>query len=298
MNMTRFLTLIIILCSTVLAGNAAENRPDTVLSVKDVNQVSITDGHDGLKVTIKGNGDDESQLYTFEEKYSKNVKLKSRQWNEHGIIRLTNNIHGTSKDDIIVSGLCFGMVNAIGAPSQAGFELGKSWEISMVNMLAYRRAITQTSYFSIGFGMDWRTYRNSKGTTRFGIDDNGKVVCGAFQEGCRPEGSQIKVVRAGFPIMWQQYLGNSKSSFQIGAILNMTTHASVKSKWTNEAGNSIEEYNGNLNTRFFTVDIMGTFMFNKWIGIYGRWTPQSVLRTSGNASPKFSTLSFGLTTLF
>ena len=72
----------------------------------------------------------------------------------------------------------------------------------------------------------------------------------------------------------------------------------MSSKWVNEAGNEVKEYNGDINTRFFTVDLIGVYKFNNWIGVYGRWTPQSVLRTSGNASPDFSSLSFGITTLF
>lgn len=275
---------------------ANENRPDTIMSINNPDTITITDSREAMKIVVKGNDADENFRYTFEEKYSDNVKIKSNEWIDYGAIRIGNK-NCDSKDDIIISGLCIGLVNANGAPAQAGFELGKSWEISLVNMLAYRRRIAARSFLSIGFGMDWRTYRNSKGNTRFMLDDQGKVMCGAFPEGVQARGSQIKVVRAGFPIMWHQNIGR-RANFKLGVILNMTTHASMSSKWVNEAGNEVKEYNGDINTRFFTVDLIGVYKFNNWIGVYGRWTPQSVLRTSGNASPDFSSLSFGITTLF
>lgn len=293
--MKRILFTAFLVCMASMATFAHENEADTVLSVKNAGNIVITEGPDGMTVTVKGSDADENYTSTFEEKYSKNVKVKSRQWYDGRAFRLGSS---KSKNDIITGGLCFGMVNAFGAPSQAGFELGKSFEISLVDMISYRRKISEKSYLSIGFGMDWRTYRNSKGTTQFMLDDNGKVVCGSFPEGVKPEGSQIKIVRVGFPIMWRQDLGDTKSSLRFGVILNMTSHASLKSKWTNEHGNKVEQYNGDLNTRFFTVDLMAAYMFNRWIGVYGRWTPQSVLRTSGNNSPKFTTLSFGLATFF
>lgn len=282
------------LCIAALTTYAKDNQSDTILSVQNAKNITITENADGMKVVVKGNGDDDKYVSVFEEKYSKNVKLKSNAWNDFSSVSLNSIKGGYSSDDLVINGFCLGLVNANGAPSQAGFELGKSWEISLVNMIAYRHMFNSRTGISIGFGMDWRTYRNSKGTTRFMLDDAGKVVCGAFPEGVKPEGSQIKVVRVGFPIMWNQRIGSS-SSFQLGAILNMTSHASVKSSWVSESGNRVNQYDGDINTRFFTVDLMGIYKFNRWVGIYGRWTPQSVLRASNNASPKFSTLSFGLT---
>ncbi len=295
--MKHILFVAIAVCMASIASFAQESKTDTVLSVQNANNIIITESPDGMRVTVKGKDADENYVSTFEEKYSKNVKIKSRQWYDRSPIKFGNNENSTGKNDIVMSGLCFGMVEALGAPSGAGFELGKSFEISWLEMLAYRRKISSRSYLSIGFGMDWRTYRNSKGTTQFMLDENGKVVCGSFPEGVKPEGSQIKIVRVGFPIMWRQDVGR-KSAVKFGVILNMTSHASLKSKWVNEQGNKVEQYNGNLNTRFFTVDLMATYQFTSWIGLYGRWTPQSALKTSGNNSPKFSTLSFGITTLF
>jgi len=296
--MKHILFFTLALCLSAFVAKANGTDPDTVLSVKNANNVIIVESPEGMKVTVKGNDSDEGYQSTFEEKYTKNVKVKSSQWFDRGAIRLGNDRGSSCKDDIITGGFCVGMVEALGAPGKAGFELGKSFEISFVNMLAYRRKICENSYLSIGFGMDWRTYRNSKGTTQFMLDDGGKVVCGSFPNGTIPEGSQIKVVRAGFPVMWHQYLGNSKSNIKLGVIFNMTTHASLKSKWMSEQGNKVEQYDGDINTRFFTIDLMAIYKFNNWIGVYGRWTPQSVLRTSGNNSPEFSSLSFGISTLF
>lgn len=295
--MKHILFAAVAVCMASFAVFAQENKTDTVLSVQNANNIIITESPAGMRVTVKGKDSDENYVSTFEEKYSKNVKIKSRQWYDRSPIKIGYDVTKPNKNDIVSSGLCFGMVEALGAPSGAGFELGKSFEISWLEMIAYRRMIRPGSYLSIGFGMDWRTYRNSKGTTQFMLDDNGKVVCGTFPDGVKPEGSQIKIVRVGFPIMWRQDVGR-KSALKFGVILNMTSHASLKSKWVNEQGNKVEQYNGDLNTRFFTVDLMASFQFTPWIGIYGRWTPQSALKTSGNNSPKFSTLSFGLTTLF
>ncbi len=296
--MKHILFFALALCLSAFVAQANGTEPDTVMSIENANNVIIVESPEGMKVMVKGKDSDEGYQSTFEEKYTKNVTVTSNQWLEHGAIRLGHGGDSSSKDDIITGGLCLGMVEALGAPGKAGFELGKSFEISSVNMLAYRRKICENSYLSIGFGMDWRTYRNSKGTTRFMLDDGGKVVCGSFPKGTIPEGSQIKVVRAGFPVMWHQCFGKSQSNIKLGVIFNMTTHASLKSTWISEEGNKVKQYDGDLNTRFFTIDLIAMYKFNNWIGVYGRWTPQSVLRTSGNNSPEFSSLSFGISTLF
>ncbi len=291
------LSLFVIVSAIMATG---QTPGDTILSVRNANTVIVSEGPQGIKVTVKGNEADPEYVSTFEEKYqSGDAIVKSKQWINYLPWGKGNSWEEKffKHDDITVGGLCVGFVKGLDAPAGLGLEMGKSFEISLLNMLAWRHRLSRRSYLSVGFGMDWRTYRNSKGTAQFVLNDEGKVTYGQFPDGVRAEGSQLKIVRAGFPVMWEQYLWKG-FSVSAGVVLNMTTHASIKSKWVNEAGNKVEQYNGDLNTRFFTVDVIGMVRFCPWLGVYARWTPQSALRSASGVSPSFSTLSTGLVTLF
>ena len=110
--------LVIATISLLVAAGAIfanENRPDTIMSINNPDTITITDSREAMKIVVKGNDADENFRYTFEEKYSDNVKIKSNEWIDYGAIRIGNK-NCDSKDDIIISGLCIGLVNANGAP--------------------------------------------------------------------------------------------------------------------------------------------------------------------------------------
>lgn len=203
---------------------------------------------------------------------------------------------GNDRWSITSNNLGFGLISAQKAPRCMGLEMGKSWEISWLDMLAVEYRPIRYGTLIMGVGMDWRNFKTSDGSARF-YSDGGNVTYGPFQDGVTPVNSRLKVTTLGLSLRWRQSTGvrfpwGGRMNFEAGAIFNLTTHASLKTRWKDADGNEVEEYNKGLNYRRFTVDLYGRVAFCRWASVYVRYSPMSVLRKGG--SPEFYPLSTGI----
>ena len=287
---------ILALAMLAAASMSAQEAADTVLHVNNANRVYIQQNSEGLKIKVDGTSSDSSFTTEYSEVYDGDYAVESKVL--FGFKRFSKRKDSFWKnDDITINGFGFGMVATPGGTEAAGFEVGKSFEFTWLNMLAWVHRFSRNGYLSIGAGMNWRNYRNSRGTVMFTADELGDAVMSRFPDGASSCASQIKVVRFGFPILWQQRFLRDKSLW-IGPIINLTTHATAKSTWTDPATGHKQQSCRNINTRLCTIDLYAQLNFAQHFGVYWRWTPQSVLKTPTTDTPKFTGMSFGITTLF
>jgi hypothetical protein len=290
--MKRYIFSIMALLTMAQMMHAADSQAaDTLFHTTNASQVVITESKNGVQFEVKGE-DSDSTSFTYSQEYSANATIKSHQ----GVVKTVYK-ESPYRWDMSFGGLCLGFVSA--PNSGVDIEPTKSFEISLLRLLAVKYSLPGSfNNFTFGLGWAWRNYRTTTGT-RF-IENDRIVTTGAYPENTTPRFSRIQTFTLQFPLMYEQYMpfkgiNNSSASISFGAVGCWNTNASIKSAWTDKGNVKIEESAKKINHRKFTVDYIAVFKFMPGTGFYLRYSPSSVL--TGAVSPKFSSLSFGVTFL-
>lgn len=277
---------------TAMAANAQNTeKSDTVLSVNNAKNIIIIEEKSGIKVVVKGTESDSTYTSTFVQPYSDNAMVRTHQTFRQ--FRQPNGSHWIS------GGLYFGFVTAPGSPKSIGLEMGKSYEIGMLNAVGYKFSDRNNdNRLSIGIGFSWKNYRTTK-NARFSPTDANGIDISTYPEGGRAKYSRLKSFSLSLPVIYERSLikkGKKPAlTLSAGAILNWNSHASLSTAWINEDGNEVEQKTNHIGHRKFTVDFIGIVNY-KSMGIYARYCPQSFLHSG--KGPDFRTFSTGLIFLY
>ncbi len=248
-------------------------RPDTVRIVESASGVTVTIGEAGSSAVIESPFD-EGRLN------------RSHRGFTFGKTR-------TGHFEVFMQGPMFGFVGTPGAPDGMGVEMGKSFEIGVLDLLGfkYHRHAWEVS---LGFGIDWRNYRATRGTVF--TADNGRVGLSLFPQDVTPRFSRLKIFSLQFPILYGLRLGRAAGHaawLHLGPVLCLNTHGSAKTSWREPGEDRTSTVTSNsIGQRKFTVDFIGTLSLGS-IGVYLRYSPYKVLTSAG--APEFRSLSTGLT---
>lgn len=269
---------------------------DTIMVAPGPSRAIITESPSGLKVIVSGLSGDSITENVYVQPYAPNASVKSDQYTNTGVeTTFSDGVIGVkSKNshwEVVTGGFGLGFVYPKGQPAGLGLQWNKSLEISWVNALAVRYR-HKTISLSLGLGFDWRNYKITTSGHGLGINSEGGITTRPYPENTHSPSSRIKVFSLGLPLLYTQKIPKTTLSVTVGGILNFNTHASLKAWYTNVDGNHVEEYSGHLNHRRITFDAFGALNLYKGIGLYVRYSPQSVLQ--GHSSPQFSPLSAGL----
>ncbi|MCM1449999.1 MAG: hypothetical protein NC082_06625 [Clostridiales bacterium] len=280
---------------TMLASSSTEHS-DTLIHISKMSNVIISESESGITVKVD-NCDNNGETTILIADYNKNSTVSTNQHQSrfHELtfnscaIGLKSNHHW----DCVTGGFNIGLVNAVGQPADMGLQWSKSFEIGWVNAIALRYNYKKFS-ISLGLGFDWRNYKMT-GSSHYMVKDisNG-IALKPYEENNKPGFSRIKVFSLGFPLLCSQKIPGTTISVTAGAILNLNTHVSLLSKYLNKEGNEVEEY-ADIKHRRVSYDLYGAIKLYKNIGLYIRYSPQSVLKST---SPfQFKPMSVGLTFL-
>lgn len=281
---------IIILASVLSLGVAAraEEKTTTIVGARSV---LITENADGMETVI----DAGNPVYYFSQKYVDAGEVAVSHMSRSGVSLIGySNIAPQSsvKWNLTCGGLGFGFCSALSAPSAAGIEMGKSFEVSWFHIIALEATNRFGNAFSFGIGLDWRNYRTTLGGG-FMVNDGHVDLMANPEEDVRL--SRIKICSLQFPLLYTQNLpfGITKSSMAIsfGPIFNFNTHASVLTSWRDSAAMSEYKAEG-INVRKFTIDLFASVSFCKGFRVYARYSPYNTL--TGNYPMNFQSLSTGV----
>lgn len=262
------------LLSLAAAAATAQEPADTLMRATDVDVV-ITESAAGLRIDATG---DDIEL-THTERYPDNATIHSTQ----SRLRIPSaRLAGNSRVswDLVSSTLMFGFSGTTGAPEALDLEMGKSLEIDWLNVLALRcdiRAIR--SSVSVGIGFGWRNYRTTTGM-RLVQPDGGAISYTPFADDVTPKYSRLKVFSLSVPVFYTfrfslpriKHLG-----LQFGPIVNFNTHASIENRWLDADGRKQTQSIKAPGQRRVSVDLYAALRFCDAVGIYVRYSPQSVL---------------------
>lgn len=284
-------------CCAMAQGKTGQaEKNDTIAVVSTPSSVIITETPSGLTLDVTEKENSHRSTIVIAD-YSENATVSSNQsTRKFQLFSLSSSYDAreckSGRWSVISNGLNIGLVRSLDQPQDLGLQWSKSFELSWVNTIAVKYSY-KTASVSLGIGLDWRNYNMTARSHRMIHDAATGISVAPYPEGSTPGNSRIKVFSLGFPLLYTQRIPGTTLALTAGGILNVNTHASLKTTYKNSLGNSVEEYAEGISRRKVSFDIYGAVYLYHGIGIYARYSPQSVL--SGAGVPRFNPLSVGLT---
>lgn len=283
-----------------------ETGNDSILVIKQPNEVKITEGKGYIQVDVNGKYGDDGYRYSIKKGYSGGssaIVKESSDWN-FNIPFLNNNKKKVNNyrsyyrrarfsfnllDDIQFG---MGLVGATGESDATDIKMSNAgFEFFLNNIFHWKYAPVRNTALKLGFGVDWRNYR-MKGHTRF-IKEGSTITTGNYPEGADIEFSRLKVFSITLDLMLQQRLfGNVYLS--AGPVVNFNTHGSLKTRYKigeGEEREKVKETSNNIHQKAVTVDLKAELKI-KPLAFYFKYSPMNTLDT--NYAPKFRSMSAGL----
>lgn len=185
--------------------------------------------------------------------------------------------------------LGIGWVAPINDSPAMNANMWKSNELTWAIILGVKMTHGRHSLAS-GLGVDWRNYV-TKGDMYFHKADDGKITLMPYEADSRKHRSRIKTFSLQVPLLYGISFGRGGNcQFNLGPILNFNTGGSIKTQYKLD-GRDYSVKTGHIGQRPVTVDIFGEIKY-KAFGIYVRYSPMSVLKTS--AGLDFRSISTGI----
>lgn len=188
--------------------------------------------------------------------------------------------------NITSGGLAFGFVDGIS--TEADVKMGKSFEISWLNVIGAKYNTGHGQRISVGVGLDWKNYKLGS-AERFGMGENA-VTVGPYPANAKSCKSRLKVFALELPIIFRQRIGSHVDVF-VGEITNFNVHASVLTEYEGAEGKVKETTSNDIHQSPVTFDAIAGVNYRK-VGAYVRYSPCRVIKDG--FGPKVRTLSVGL----
>ena len=288
-----------VVATTAATANEINNNVesvDTMLSVKNVNHVVITESPEGIRVGVKGLDSDDQFQNSYVIPYESNAVIKSQQ-------KFTMPFSLLSKhfDNVVglLGGVHFGFTGAVGAPDFMDTQMGKSFEIGLDDLIFYRYkfGVAKRNSVQVGMSVNWRNYRMT-GESRFAMADDGSVIITNYPDATNGCFSRIKVFSLAFPVSYAyispvKAIGKSNLGFKLSAIFNWNSHASMLTKYELADGTKVKENYDHIGHQKISIDMMLSVQVAPSINLYFKYTPYNLFK-SGSGSPEFQTISTGI----
>lgn len=185
-----------------------------------------------------------------------------------------------------------GLVSATGQADDMNVKMGNAgMEFILNNLFNWRFQPTRNTYFTLGFGVDWRNYR-MKGDRRF-LKDGDNLLVAPYPDGADINFSRIKVFSMTLELMLKQRIYKG-IYLHVGPVINFNTHASIKTRYSVGSGKDKERFketSSDICQNPVTVDFKGQLNF-KNIGFYFKYSPTNILDTDWG--PEFKSISTGI----
>lgn len=287
----------ILLATSFLAATslyAAQQDSLTVtntVQIEKPDRVTLTQSDNQLTIDIEGEEGNPDFRYTRKVNVSLSepvvTKERSSNWDFNIPFRKQKKYIRRRYNEFVIKDFKLGLSKVTNAPENLNANMASSWEITTPSLgWAYYPWYSKTS-FSIGIACSWRNYRMT-GKNRF-IKEGSEITLGKYPEGADIEFSRIKVFSWSIPLMFS-YESSNKLGFSLGTIVNLNTHASLKTRYKLD-GEKIKLTDNNIHQTPVTIDFQASISC-KSVGIYVKYSPCNILDTS--YGPKFSALSAGI----
>lgn len=276
----------------MVAATGMASTPNDTLVVEQPRRVTVVTGDSIQSILVEGKAGNSN--YTYQSK----IELVDSNYTSTSAINSDDfrfsigPRRNTRQTPVTMEGQSHWMIgcnSAPGMPREADIHTFESWEMWWVVVdMVWQPWKNPHHKFSLGIGLDWRTWR-MHADKRFQKSENGRLDVVDYPENSEPNFSRIKVFSINFPLRYQHYLSNG-CSWSFGPVLNFNLKSSLKTKYKLEGKKHTETQNG-VHQNKVTVDLMYT-VETPYFGIYCKYSPCHIL--DSGYGPKFHSLTLGL----
>ena len=298
MKISRYIALSLFLS---LFSFAFAEIPDTLMVVDSPSKVLITESPDGTLITVTDNEDGTSRSCLVP--YTPGAKVNTSRRSSRSIFNIPGiDCFGKKEKcgcfgegwSVGADGLCIGLNQAHGQTGGGGLQWSKSFEISWLSCLNVGYSFSRSRIY-LGLGFDWRNFKATADSRWLVASGDGGLEWGSAPEDVNVRFSRLKLFSLQLPLMYEWKIPKSWLKLKLAPILNFNTYASVKGVYDDAAGNRGECFFKNFERNKVTVDFFGALSYHNALGIYVRYSPMKVLKSSSPIN--FSPFTLGVTFL-
>lgn len=276
-------------CLLGICAQAAAEVPDTLIDVRNVHRVTVTQNDSVMRLELKGQGTDSAYRHTFTYHSDNTSTTVEKSISKMNFNLVSFGIKKKSNDNAFIMRLpSIGFVTALDAPKEMDVTMGSSIEVMWEIFTLHYGLRNPRHALEIGFGLDWRQLRMTDNVRFDKVDGN--IVLGPYPEGAEPHHSRVKVLSLFFPVRYVHNFGNNWKA-SLGAHFNLNTRASVKSLYRNAEGARIKDFYRGIHQQRITADIVGQLSYHG-VGVYVKYSPCHLFEKGHG--PQFQSMAVGI----
>ena len=285
---------------TVLATSAFAQQETIQETFLQPQKVVIESNSDSMSITIEGRKNEpdfeysrtiylaQDEVVVTRERRTAAIEFNIPFMNKSMPKDKSNRDNRRPHSKATMRGFGVGFVDALDTPEGMNVDMGASYELMAPSIFEWAWYPGRSSFnVSIGVGLNWKNYRMTD-RNRF-IPEGNDIVIGPYPEGAAIEFSRLKVFSWMVPML-MSYEFNDWLELRLGPVVNINTHASLKTRYSLEGKGHKDTHNLQHYNRL-TVDLMGAVCI-KGLGFYVKYSPCEVLDI--DYGPNFKGISTGL----
>ena len=279
------------LLATATAANA--QKTDTV-RFEQPKEVVVVSTDSSLTVDIIAYDNYKfNRSLTLDKTRSMTTERSGSEWNFNFPLSMAKSHNkktsGRYESDLTMGAFHVGWNTALGGPSGLDTNMGSSWEIGFSPLTFNYTKDSCPWAYSFEFWLNWKNFRMTD-NVRFALQNN-HIQLADYPAGADIEFSRLKFFSMQFPLM-VHYSLSKHWRLSAGPVVNVTTHASLKTRYATADGERVKDTSNHINHQTLTVDLLGTLTYHG-CGLYVKYSPCHQLRNGGN-TPQFGGISTGL----
>lgn len=283
--------LSLLLCLGTVLPLSATTISDTIVDASEVHRLIVT--QDSIwRVNIEGMADDSSYRQTltllpdsYERIKASELLVNSMNFNFPLNPKKTSQ---PSSSEFNVALPSLGWMIPTNAPDHMGTSIGASIDIDWDLAYFRQRLKNRKHSFDFGLGLNWRRLKLT-GKQRFEKTPDA-ILLSAYPAGSTPDYSQLKTFGPYIPLRYN-YTFAKKSHVFLGVNLRFVTRSSIKTHYTDAAGEPVKDFHRGIHTTQFCPDIKAGISIHH-VGLFVKYTPVSAFQKDWG--PQFQTVSVGI----
>lgn len=281
-------TLAAVLMGWVATPALATEVSDTLV-IEDVNKVKIETQDTVQRIVINGSKDDPEFHYVQRISIPDSHAVRRTIRSVRDFNRITIKKNGKPTKWTSTGHLNIGLGTMLDAPDNYKFKVWPSFELG-IGLTHDWHPFGKQNEWSIGYGIDWRSYRSDNDTYWTKEGDLLTLTTPYAAKQSETE-TGLNMFSLQFPLLYTHYFDKHRDwAITLGAIVNWNVYATA----TREYEENDEEYDVStkkIGQRPFTVDAY-LKITNPVIPIYCKYSPMTFFKDG--RGPKMHQLNFGI----
>lgn len=281
-----------LLCLGTVLPLSATTISDTIVDASEVHRLIVTQDST-WRVNIEGMANDSSyrQTLTLLPDSYERIKASELLVNSMNFNFPLNpkKSRQPSRSEFNVALPSLGWMIPTNAPDHMGTSVGASIDIDWDLAYFRQRLKNRKHSFDFGLGLNWRRLKLT-GKQRFEKTPDA-ILLSAYPAGSTPDYSQLKTFGPYIPLRYN-YTFAKKSHVFLGVNLRFVTRSSIKTHYTDAAGERMKDFHRGIHTTQFCPDIKAGVSIHH-VGVFVKYTPVSAFQKEWG--PQFQTFTVGIT---